>query len=423
MKTLKFYRYAAALVVASALVWACGDSNSGGPASPTPSPVASNPAPTPAQPAPPAPTPPPTDHTEGSAAKGRYSARVISAAGTWGVTIEHLAGWTDEKVGVACYENPDRTTGANQTFVDGRTVLINSGGSVTLGATIPQCVAWQCDAFEGSIIRGEGADVFYGRSLIMGRSGGPQGDCAPPPPPPKCNPEVEKCGPPVCDVDKLSSEAKNECEGPFTLDVEACTFKCDPPPPPQCDPDELRKRARAACEFGIGSLDLQACTFECNPPPPKCDVEELRGRASAAAGAACEFGVESITLDTDACTFDFTCNPPPPPQCDVEALRGKANAAAAAACEFGVDEIFLDTDACTFDFSCTPPPECPTIAPDDEGNIVWCHTSSKVNGVINEKQESNPHQLPPGHCLHFDLDKWNPPDYPGVCDGRSFPDN
>jgi hypothetical protein len=354
---MKIHRYAGALVLAGILAaWACSNDDDGGPTSPTPPPAP--PVTTTAPPAPtPAPTPPPPDQTEGTPAKARYSARIVSAVGTWGVTIDHLGGWTDERVGVACYENPDRTTGENQAFSDGRTVSINTGGSVTVGAKIPECVPWQCDAFEGEPIRGSG-DVFYGRRLILGRSGGPQGNCTPPP---TC--ENPPCNPPVCDVSKLEAEAAGECDqGNFILDVEACTFECKPE---VCDPVDLERRAEAACEHGVESLDVEACEWTCKPPPVCENAAELRAKVTAdrtrCENAGGEFSFEFF--DFPVCEVETDCELPPP--CDEHELNAKATAAAQAACEHGVDDIFLDLDECTFDFTCLPPPEVCRDLPDE----------------------------------------------------------
>lgn len=99
------------------------------------------------------------------------------------------------------------------------------------------------------------------------------------PPPPVC--EGPKCDPPVCNEDTLASEARQECgEDPFILDLKTCSFECEPPPP--------------------------------------CDAEQLKLDAEVKANAECTFGVEKLTLDIKACTFDFTCKEPtceddPPP--------------------------------------------------------------------------------------------------------------
>lgn len=359
---MKLHRYAGAIVLAGILAaWACNNDNDN-PTGPTPTPTPTPPVTTTATPTPP-PEPPPTDRTEGTPAKARYSARVVSNSGTWGVTIDHLGGWTDERVGVACYENPDRTAGENQTFYDGRSVVMISNGSNTVGAAIPECVPWQCDAFEGDPILGSG-DIFYGRRLILGRSGGPQGVCDPPP---VC--KDPPCNPPVCNVEALTRDATAECdEGGFLLDVEACTFECKPP---VCEPELLAKRAAAACEHGVESLDFDSCSWTCKPPL-ECNEHDLQVKAKA----ACEFGVES--LDLKACTFE--CKPEPP--CDVPTLEKRAKAAASDKCEHGVDEIFLDTDECTFDFTCLPPPEVCKDLPDEGVYQITTGNAVKECGQI-----------------------------------------
>ncbi len=278
------------------------------------------------------PTPAPSDPD--SPAKSRYSWKILDNQGNFRVEITST-GATSGRVGVACYENPERSTGAGQIYFSSHIKDIVSGSTRTVQAKIPECEAWQCDAFEGDPITTDG-DVFYGRRLIVGRSGRAQGSCEPPPPPcpnPPCNP------PPSCDLEQLGRDAAAECDANnFTLNVEACTFECNPPP--QCDVKQLTIDAKSACTFGVKGIDFIECTFECNPKPP-C---EPHGEPEC----------QEQTWDTNSCTWVGECEP----ECDVEQLDADANAAADAKCEFGVDFITLDVDECTFDFGCLPEPPC-----------------------------------------------------------------
>ncbi len=144
--------------------------------------------------------------------------------------------------------------------------------------------------------------------------------------------------------------------------------KCEPPPP-GCNPEALRKKAEAACEYGIDTLDTKKCVFTCKPCPERecdidfswdqdscscfCDPVKLRNHANN----SCEFGVD--TIDLEACVF--TCKPCPVQKCeegdiwdpdkcscvcDPVGLRERAN----AECEYGVKS--LDTKNCSFE--CKP---------------------------------------------------------------------
>ena len=243
------------------------------------------------------PTPGPSDPD--SPAKSRYSWKILDNQGNFTVSLTST-GATSGRVGVACYENPNRTTGADQIYFSSKEKLIDQGGTVGLSVGIPECEAWQCDAFEGGAITTDG-DVFYGRRLIVGRSGGAQGSCEPPPPPPPCpNPPCNP--PPSCDLEQLNHDAAAECdENNFTLNVEACTFECNPPP--QCDAKQLTIDANASCEFGVKGLDFIECTFECNPKPP-C---EPTGEPEC----------QEQTWDTNSCSWvgECVCEPTGEPEC------------------------------------------------------------------------------------------------------------
>ena len=137
------------------------------------------------------PTPPATDQK----AKERFNPIFNSQTGTFDVTFEHIAGTHNSgHVGVACYENPHQTQGERQIYYRSQVGVIQNGESRQVSAKIPECKFWQCDGFEGSAITGapgEEIDVFYGRRLIFGRSGGPQGNCAPPPPEGACEDKLK----------------------------------------------------------------------------------------------------------------------------------------------------------------------------------------------------------------------------------------
>ncbi len=202
-------------------------------------------------------------------AKEIFDFEILSNIGTWTVSLTNLSD-KRSRVGVACYENPTQTRGEDQTYFSSHSSSISVGGTVTESASIPECVYWQCDAFEGDAIT-EG-DPFYGRRLIVGRSGSPQGDCS------------------------------------TTTTI-----------PPSCDREKLEQNARLTCEEGPFILDLASCTFECKPP--SCDIEALGRRANADAKETCVHGVEIIALDMNICTYSFECKPPPQ-ECEIPESGG-----------------------------------------------------------------------------------------------------
>jgi len=162
----------------------------------------------------------------------------------------------------------------------------------------------------------------------------------PPPPPPGC--QGEGCNPPPsCDVEKLSSEASEECSYGYSLNQQECSFTCNPPP--SCDLEDLASEADEECSYGF-SLNEQQCSFTCNPPPPPCPFNPQIPITDPACipPPPCPFN-PAIPITDPACV-------PPPPGCDVEELT----ASAILECEnLGYT---LDTEVC--EFSCNPPPQC-----------------------------------------------------------------
>jgi hypothetical protein len=302
-------------------------------------------------------TPPSTDQTN---AKERYNPIFNSQTGTFDVTFEHIAGTHNSgRVGVACYENPYQTVGERQIYFRSQTGIIQDAESRQVSAKIPECVYWQCDGFEGDAITGEGEiDVFYGRRLIFGRSGGPQGSCAPPPPPPPgCQPEFEF-------FDEVEYGEWGECEIQPSLTTQQGT----------------RTRTKTTKTYSINSCTEETllvnttveketgpCDIECEPEFREygewTNVGECVPDDSDAGGHQVQTRIV-LTFQVNSCddTREFIseveeersipCEPP----CDTSTWRDQI-ASATQRCDRidGELEIFSDVEACTLTFECTPP--------------------------------------------------------------------
>ncbi len=316
------------------------------------------------------PTPPPSDPD--SPAKSRYSWEILDNQGNFTVRLIST-GATSGRVGVACYENPNHTTGAGQIYFSSKEKAIDQGGTVGLSVGMPECEAWQCDAFEGGAITTDG-DVFYGRRLIVGRSGRAQGSCEPPPPPPCPNPPCNP--PPSCDLEQLSHDAAAECdENNFTLDVDACTFECNPPP--QCDVKQLTIDANSTCEFGVKGLDFIECTFECNPKPPCEPHGEPECQEQTWSTDSCSWVGECVceptgepecveqTWDTNSCSWvgECVCDPIGEPECqeqvwDFDSCSWVGECVCDPVGEPECVEQTWSTDSCSWVGDCPEPDAC-----------------------------------------------------------------
>jgi hypothetical protein len=319
----------------------------------------------------------------------------------WTVEMHNTSGWK-HGFGAACYIDGDAPIELQKVVEPYSYEQVANGKRTTLEAMLACGRVHQCDFVDCPILE-ENPD--YGGCVIEAKRV-VANDC--PPPPPKCvkkdcpwgyywDPELCKCVKiPECLTCENSKESivceVNSIDKPTTIALESYEIVCKIfashigyvtsniliPPPAFTGLTEIS--ATAQCGTGPYFVNLLNRDLYCKDGTPVNQPGILCGSDNA-----------NIIIPT--CKLQ-ECPEKPPAQCDTQKWLG-----------------FPD---------CRWVGQCDSDCPEYELPVTWCHVSSKKQGGIIETTMNHNVQIPPGHCKHFDPNKWCPPDYLGTCNGRSF---